>query len=91
MIDLKEQRTVGWFIGETETHWIFQESELDYSTPANKGKIAKKNFKGIPPMNEPGDLRLDNSYNVEKIDGEFYFTQGEKSSGLLITFMPFPF
>lgn len=84
MVNIDEEIMDGEFIGETETHWIFEEYHEKKS-----GKIEKKKVRGIPPMNEQGRLTFDASYIIEKINGENYLTGG--GSGRLITFKPVPF
>lgn len=84
--DLEEIRVNGSFIGETETHWIYQ--EVDNPDGNEIWKFEKKKLRGTPPMNHHGQLILDDSYKGEQINGEWFIVGG---MGRLITFFPIPF
>ncbi len=85
MAELEEILLYGSFTNETETHWVFTEVNGNKS---REWKIKKRKLRGTPPMNDYGQLTLDDSYIPEEIDGEMYITKG---MGRLITFMSSPF
>lgn len=83
--DLAEIYMHGRFINETETHWIFQEEEVE--EPEN-WQIEKKQLKGKPPLDHYGYLVRNNSHFPIETDGKFYVGGG---LGKLLYFIPCPF